>query len=176
MKMKILAAAGIGVLLLATTGVAMATVSASSSHTTAKACVASNGDLKLVSGSKCPRGTKAFTVLSPGGPGTALGYAHIKAGDVFDAAHSYNVKASNVKSTIAGFVCFTGLKFKPRFASVTLDYNGILNGQIPQATVLLPAKPSDCGLTSAQAEVFTGLVNTGVFTSGAELGFYVVFY
>lgn len=175
MKMKILFATGIVAIALATTSVAMATIS-SSPHTTAKACVASNGVLKLVQNGRCPRGSAPFSLLGKGGPGTALGYAHIKAGDVFDASRSYNVKASNLVTTGNGFYCFKGLKFTPHVAELTLDYYGIFNGQIPQATLILPPKPADCGLSHAQAEVFTGLVNTGVFTNGAKLGFYIVFY
>jgi hypothetical protein len=174
-KMKILAGTAIVTIVLTASGVAMATISASP-RTTAKACVASNGVLKLVQNGRCPAGSTPFTMLGKGGPGTALGYAHIEAGNVFDAARSYNVKASNVVTTIPGFFCFKGLKFTPHSAELTLDYNGILNGQLPQATLRLPPHPADCGLSSAQAEVFTGLVNPGVFTSGAKLGFYIVFY
>ena len=56
-------------------------------------------------------------------------------------------------------------------AVITLDCNGLLNGQIGQASLKLPPTPRDCDLSSAQAEVFTGLVNPGGFTSGASLGF-----
>lgn len=175
-KMKILATAGIAALVLTASGVAMATVSASAPHTTAKACVTSKGVLKLVQGSRCPGGTKSFSVLAQGGPGTALGYAHIKSGDVLDASRSYNVKASNVVSTGNGWVCFKGLKFTPHNIQISLDYNGILNGQIPETSVILPPVPSECGLTSAQAEIFTGLVNPTVFTKGSTFGFYIVFY
>jgi hypothetical protein len=161
MKMRIFVAAGIGAVVLAASGVAMATARTSSPHTTAKACVTSKGDLKLVQNNRCPRRSSSFTALAEGGPGTALGYAHIESGDHFDPSRSYNVKASNVVTLGNGFVCFTGLKFTPQNAAVTLDYNGILNGQIPQATLMLPPTPSECGLTSAQAEVFTGLVTPG---------------
>lgn len=172
--MKILVATGIAAIALAASGVAMAAISASP-HTTAKACVTSNGVLKLVQNGRCPSGSTAFTMLAKGGPGTALGYAHINAGNHFDARHSYNVAASNVVSTITGFYCFKGLRFTPHNAALTLDYNGIFNGQIPQTTLILPAHTVDCG-AHAQAEVFTGLVNTGVITNGAKLGFYIVFY
>jgi hypothetical protein len=175
-KIKILATSAIAAVALTASGAAMATTISSAPHTTAKACVASNGDLKLVQSGRCPRGSTPFTMIAKGGPGTALGYAHIKFGDIFDATRSYNVGASNVVTDRAGFLCFRGLKFTPHIAVVTLDYNGILNGQIPQATVMLPAEPSLCGLSSAQAEIFTGLVNTGVMTTGAKLGFYIVFY
>jgi hypothetical protein len=104
-----------------------------------------------------------------------LGYAHIKGDATVDSAHSTsNITTANVVYS-GGFWCFKGLPFTPHSAQLTLDYNGILNGQIPQITLILPASPSDCGLTSAQAEVFTGLVNPGVFTSGAELPFYILF-
>jgi len=173
--MKIMAAAGIGAIVLATTGVALA--AASGAPKTAKACVGARSALKLEQGGRCTGGSKAITLLGKGGPGTALGYAHIlPSSNQLDPSHSYNVAAANVKSTIAGFTCFKGLKFTPHFAVVTLDYNGILNGQIPQATLKLPANPSDCGLSSAQAEVFTGLVTSSSFTSGAKIGFYIVFY
>jgi len=104
-----------------------------------------------------------------------LGYAHINSDGTVDSAHSTsNITTANVVYS-GGFWCFKGLPFTPHNAQLTLDYNGIFNGQIPQITLVFPTSPSDCGLTSAQAEVFTGLVNPGVFTSGAELGFYIVF-
>jgi hypothetical protein len=104
-----------------------------------------------------------------------LGYAHLNSDATVDSAHSTsNITTANVVYS-GGFWCFKGLPFTPHSAQLTLDYNGIFNGQIPQITLILPASPSDCGLTSAQAEVFTGLVNPGVFTSGAELPFFIAF-
>lgn len=176
MKIKILAVTGIVAVLLAASSVAMAVSRSTAPHTTASACVASSGQLKLVQNGKCPSGTSPFAVLGKGGPGTALGYAHIMNGNKFDPSRSYNVAASNVVSAASGFYCFKGLKFTPRNAVITLDYNGLLNGQIGQASLKLPPTPRDCDLSSAQAEVFTGLVNPGGFTSGASLGFYIVFY
>ena len=52
----------------------------------------------------------------------------------------------------------------------------LFNGQLPQATLMVPALPKTCGLKSAQAEVFTGLVTPAVNTPGAKFGFYIVFY
>jgi hypothetical protein len=59
---------------------------------------------------------------------------------------------------------------------VTPDYWGGGNGQIPTVSLKLPTNSGDCGLTSSQAQVFTGLVTPGVFTTGTNFGFYVVFY
>ena len=47
---------------------------------------------------------------------------------------------------------------------------------MPSVSVKLPPNPSHCGLSSAQFEVFTGLVNPGVFTTGTNFGFFIVFY
>jgi hypothetical protein len=175
MKMKILAVTSVVAVVLAASGVAMA-AGGSPARTTAKACVASGGALKLTQGTKCPRGTSPFTVLAPGGPGTALGYAHILPGYKFDASRSYNVKASNVISHRTGFLCFKGLAFKVHNAAITPDYKGVLNGQLPDYSLMLPPVGSLCGTTSPQAEVFTGLVQPGVNTPGADLGFYIIFY
>ena len=150
MKMKMLAAAGAAAVVLAgASGVALATVMApAAAHTTAKACVASNGSLRLTkSNGKCPSGTSNFSALAKNGPGTALGYAHIKSGGAIDPGHSYNVKASNINESVPGFYCFHGLSFKPHNAAVSLDYNGIFNGQLPQATVQLPSNDVGVGRT-----------------------------
>jgi hypothetical protein len=177
MKRKILIAAGVMAAMLASAGVAVAATAVASPPVTAKACVTKGGVLKLATNTgACATGQKAMTVLAKGGPGTALGYAHILPGGAFDASRSYNVKAANVVSNRVGFTCFRGLGFTPHNAAVTLDYNGLFNGQLPQATLMMPAQPSLCGLASAQAEVFTGLVTPGTNTPGAKLGFYVVFY
>ena len=177
MKKKVLIAAGVMAAMLASAGAAVAATAATSGPVTGKACVTKGGWLKLATNTgACAAGQKAITVLAKGGPGTAQGYAHILPGGAFDASHSYNVKAANVVSNHVGFTCFRGLGFSPHNAAVTLDYNGLFNGQLPQATLMLPAQPSLCGLTSAQAEVFTGLVTPGTNTPGAKLGFYIVFY
>lgn len=131
---------------------------AAAPRTTAKACVASNGTLRLTRGTRCPSGLRSFTALAKGGPGTALGYVHIKAGGFFDASRSYNVKASNINSASAGFYCFKGLKFTPHSVEVTMDYNGLLNGQIAANEVQLPPDHTTCP-AGAQAMIFTGLTN-----------------
>jgi hypothetical protein len=177
MKRKTLIAAGVMAAMLASAGVAVAATAVTSAPVTAGACVTKGGVLRLAANTgACAAGQKAVSVLAKGGPGTALGYAHILPGGAFDASGSYNVKAASVVSDNAGFTCFRGLGFTPHNAAVTLDYNGIFNGQLPQATLMMPAQPSLCGLTSAQAEVFTGLVTPGTSTPGARLGFYIVFY
>lgn len=177
MKKKVLIAAGVLAAMLASAGAAVAATAASPAPVTGKACATKSGQLRLTTAAgTCGSGQKAMTVLAKGGPGTALGYAHILKGGVFDASRSYNVKAANVVSNRAGFTCFRGLGFTPHNAAITLDYNGLLNGQIPTATLMLPADPSFCGLTSAQAEVFTGLITPATNTPGAKLGFYIVFY
>ncbi len=177
MKKKVLIAAGVIAAMLASAGAAVAATAVSSAPVTGKACVTASGQLRLTSKTgTCASGQKATTVLAKGGPGTALGYAHILPGGAFDASRSYNVKASNVVSNRVGFTCFRGLGFTPHNGAVTLDYNGLFNGQLPQATLMMPAQPKLCGLTSAQAEVFTGLVTPGTNTPGAKLGFYIVFY
>jgi hypothetical protein len=176
-KKKILIATGVIAAMLASAGAAVAATALSAAPATGKACVTASGQLRLTSKTgACASGQKAMTVLAKGGPGTAQGYAHILPGGAFDASRSYNVKAANVVSNRAGFTCFKGLGFTPHNAAVTLDYHGLLNGQLPQATLMMPAQPSLCGLTSAQAEVFTGLVTPGTNTPGAKLGFYIVFY
>ncbi len=121
-------------------------------------------------------GAHKVTLSTQGGPGMALGYAHINPNGTLDTSRSWKVKSSNVVSTNAGFWCFRGLPFQPKSGAVTPDYNGILNGQIPSVSVKLPPNPSHCGLSSAQFEVFTGLVNPGVFTTGTNFGFFIVFY
>ena len=177
MKRKVLIAAGVMAAMLASAGAAVAATAASSPPVTSRACVTKGGELRLATNSgACASGQKAMTVLAKGGPGTALGYAHILTGGTFDASRSYNVKAANVVSHNVGFTCFRGLGFTPHNAAVTLDYNGLFNGQIPQATLMMPAQLSLCGAASAQAEVFTGLVTPGTNTAGAKLGFYIVFY
>jgi hypothetical protein len=178
MKKKVLIAAGVMAAMLASAGAALAATAVSAAAPVSGiACVTKSGQLRLTTNSgKCGSGQKAVTVLAKGGPGTALGYAHILQGGKFDASRSYNVKAANVVSNRAGFTCFKGLSFTPHNGAVTLDYNGLFNGQLPQATLMMPAQPTTCGLTSAQAEVFTGLVAPGTNTPGAKLGFYVVFY
>jgi hypothetical protein len=177
MKRKILIAAGVMAAMLASAGVAVAATAATATPVTARACVTKGGVLKLATNTgACATGQKAMTVLAKGGPGTALGYAHILPGGAFDASRSYNVKAANVVSNRVGFTCFRGLGFTPHSAAITLDYNGLLNGELPQATLMMPAQPSLCGLASAQAEVFTGLVTPPTETPGARLGFYIVFY
>jgi hypothetical protein len=177
MKKKVLIAAGAIAAMLASAGAAVAATAASAPPVTGVACVTKGGLLRLASNSgKCGSGQKAATVLAKGGPGTAQGYAHILPGGKFDASRSYNVKAANVVSDRVGFTCFRGLSFTPHNGAVTLDYNGLFNGQLPQATLMMPALPKTCGLTSAQAEVFTGLVAPGANTPGAKLGFYIVFY
>ena len=149
-------------------------------HPTAKACVASNGALRLAkSNGKCPTGMSNFSALAKNGPGTALGYAHIQPGGGFDASHSYNVRASNINESNAGFYCFHGLSFKPHSAEVTLDYNGLFNGDVPTGTVQLPSNDVGVGRTcpaGSQVLVFTGLVSPGSNTPGKKLGFFVVFH
>jgi hypothetical protein len=179
-KRKILIAAGVLVAIIASAGVASAVTAVTAAPVVSgKACVTTGGVLKLATNSGgCPAGTKVINLQAKGAPGTVLGYAHIVPGNHFDIARSYNVTAANVVSTHAGFVCFKGLSFTPHNASVTLDYNGILNGQIPVVNLLVPAGSlaSECGLTAAQAEVFTGLVTPTTFTAGTKLGFYIIFY
>ena len=182
MKMKMLVAAGTAAVVLGgASGIAMATVMApAASHPTAKACVTSRGVLRTASSSgRCAAGTSGFTAVAKNGPGTALGYAHVLAGGGFDASHSYNIKASNINQSIAGFWCFHGLSFKPHSAEVTLDYNGIFNGNVPTATVQLPSNDVGSGRTcpaGSQVMVFTGLVSPGTNTPGKKLGFFVVFH
>jgi hypothetical protein len=179
MRKKVLIAAGVMAAMLASAGAALAATAVSAAvPVTGVACVTKSGQLRLTTSSgKCGSGQKAVTILAKGGPGTAQGYAHIlPVTGAFDASHSYNVKAANVVSNRAGFTCFRGLSFTPHNAAVTLDYNGLFNGQLPQATLMMPAQPKLCGLTSAQAEVFTGLVTPGTNTPGAKLGFYIIFY
>src|SRR5262249_22089808 len=77
MKQKIMGAGAGGPAVLATAGVAMATTFLAP-PTTAKACVASSGALKLKQNGGCPAGSKPITLLGKGARGTALGYAHIK--------------------------------------------------------------------------------------------------
>jgi hypothetical protein len=151
-------------------------VIAATAPKTAKACVNSSGNLKLKEAGSCPNGTTSITLIGRGATGTVRAYAHVRANGNLDAGRSWNVDASDVVTLGGGFWCFKGLGFQPAGAQVTLDYNSINNGQIPQGTLMFPTVPGDCGLTSAQAEVFTGLVNPGVFTDGAALGFYIVFY
>ena len=177
MKKKVLIAAGVIAAMLASAGAAVAATAVASAPVAGKACATASGQLRLTSKTgACAAGQKAMTVLAKGGPGTALGYAHILPGGAFDPSRSYNVKAANVVSNRVGFTCFRGLGFTPHNGAITLDYNGILNGQLPQATLMMPAMPKLCGLTSAQAEVFTGLAAPGTNTPGAKLGFYIVFY
>jgi hypothetical protein len=182
MKRKILLAAAILAAMLTTAGVAVAatTVITPALVTSGRACVASNGVIKLAGNNGgCAGGTNAVTVLFKNGPGTALGYAHILPGGAFDASRSYNVTAANLVEHKTGFYCFRGLNFTIHSASLTYDYNGLFNGQLPNMSLMRPAtQTSDlCGLSSAQAIVFTGLVNTTTnFTAGAKLGFYVIFY
>ena len=121
-------------------------------------------------------GLDATAFVRAGNPALALGYAHIGPGPGFPVDSAWNISAANVATTHAGFYCFHDLGFTPHSAAVTLDYFGPANGAIPVATLKLPAEPSDCDLSSAQAEVFTGVVNPGTTTAGARLGFYVVFY
>jgi len=177
-KMKILAATGIVAVLLAASGVAMAVSRSTAPHTAANACVTSNGQLKLVQNGKCPSGTSPFTVLGRGGPGTALGYAHIAIGGKFDPGHSFNVKASNISSPFGGIYCFKGLKFTPHNAAVTLDQADVTdNGEVQSGWVILsPPRTGLCG-PSTQAEVETAIVMSNVGeTAPTQLPFYIVFY
>jgi len=175
-------AAAILAAMLTSAGAAVAATSAITPAlvTSGRMCVASNGVLKLAANNgSCAAGTQAEVILAKGFPGVALGYAHILPSGAFDASRSFNVNASNVVSNRTGFYCFRGLSFNPHNASLTYDYNGLTNGQIPNMSLRLPAtQTSDlCGLTSAQAVVFTGLVNiTTKFTAGAKIGYYIVFY
>lgn len=175
MKKRALVLAAVAALVL---GVAGFAVGATVAPTSAKACATSKGVLKLVQNGTCASGSKRITLAGTTYPGVARAYAHILPGGGLDTARSWRVDPSDVVTTSDGFWCFKGLGFTPKSAQITLDYNGIGNGKVPQATLMLPADPGDCGLTSAQAEVFTGLVNTSTFTftAGTKLGFYVVFY
>jgi hypothetical protein len=178
-KRKILVTAGILAAMLTSAGVAVAatTVLTPSLVTSGKMCVAANGVLKLANNNgSCPAGTQAETMLAKGFPGVALGYAHITPSGAIDLAHSFNVNASNVVSNRIGFYCFKGLPFTPHNAALTMDYNGLFNGQLPNMSLMFPTQPKFCGLASAQAEVFTGLINPKVLTPGAKIGFYIVFY
>jgi hypothetical protein len=156
-------------------GIAGYAIAAGTAPKSAKACVNSHGVLSLIKNGRCA-GKKRITLLAKGGPGTALGYAHITPAGTLDTSRSWNVAAGNAVSNSAGFWCFRGLRFTPHTAQLTTDYNGLLNGQIPAVELKLPADAGDCGLTSAQIEVFTGLVDPGVFTAGTNIGFYIVFY
>jgi hypothetical protein len=167
-----LVAVGVLVIVLGMAGVAIAATPSK----TAKACVTAGGVLRLKTGPSCPGSTSGITLIGRGAIGTVRAYAHVRANGTVDASRSWNVATSNVVTLGGGFTCFRGMGFIPDGAQVTLDYHGINNGQIPQATVILPAAPADCGLSAAAAEVFTGLVNPGVFTDGAALPFYVIFY
>lgn len=109
-----------------------------------------------------------------GAPGSALGYAYINSAGEMDPALSKNVTASNVTESGTGFFCFGNLPFSPRSVVAALDYHGLLNGQIPVVTTTVPGDTFSCGGPS-QAMVFTGLVEPGVFTKGADIGFYVLF-
>jgi hypothetical protein len=168
MKKKVLALVAVLALVLGVAGLA---VGATVGPTTAKACVTGKGVLKLVQNGKCAGGSKKITVVGTKHQGLVRAYAHVKNDGTIDTARSWRVDPGDLVTTADGFWCFRGLGFTPKGAQVTLDYNGIFNGQIPQATVILPADPGDCGLTSAQAEIFTGLVDPGSFTSGEKLGF-----
>lgn len=173
MKKKALAVAvAVGVLL----GIGGFAVGATTTPKTGRACVTSQGVLKLVQEGSCPSRTRPITLVGKAYQGLARAYAHIKPDGTLDTARSWRVDSSDVVTTFDGFWCFRGLGFTPRNVEVSLDYNGIGNGQIAQATVVLPADPADCQLSSANAEVFTGLVDPGNFTAGTKLGFYVVFY
>ena len=177
MKKKVLIAAGVLAAMLASAGGALAATAVSAAPASGKACTTKSGQLRLTSASgTCASGQNSITVLAKGGPGTAKGYAHILPGGAFDASRSYNVKAANVVSPRVGFTCFRGLGFTPHNAAVTIDYNNIFNGQVATATLMMPAMPKLCDLTSAQAEVFTGLTQPGVNTPGARLGFFIIFY
>jgi hypothetical protein len=173
MKRKALAIAVVCALALGVTGLAVA---ATSAPTTARGCVTSGGVLRLVQNGRCATGQRGINLVGRQFQGVAKAYAHVRASGSIDTTRSWRVTSSNLITTSPGFWCFRGLGFRPGSAEVTLDYNGILNGQIPQGTVKLPPSPGDCGLTSANAEVFTGLVDPGNFTTGTKLGFYIVFY
>jgi hypothetical protein len=173
MKKRALIAMGVLAIAVGTAGIVLA--GAAAPPKTAKACVNAHGVLKLVQDGSCGSGTR-ITLVGKRYQGVAKAYAHIKSDGTVDAGRSWNIASSNVVTTNDGFWCFRNLGFTPQSAQITFDYNGILNGQIPQGTVILPADASDCGLASAQLEVFTGLVDPGVFTSGEKLAFYIVIY
>lgn len=142
---------------------------------TAPFTVTSNGKVTNLNADSLD-GLDSSSFVQNGNRGVARAYAHILPGGTLDATRSWNVAASNVVTTSAGFYCFRNLSFTPTNGSVTIDYNGTSNGQVPTVMLKLPANPSHCGLSSAQAEVFTGAVTPGSFTAGTDVGYYVVFY
>lgn len=176
MRRTLVALVSVVVIVIGIVGYAAAALPSTQAGKIAKACTNSNHVLSLVNGGRCPTGAHKVKLSTQGGPGMALGYAHIAPNGVFDATRSWGVKSSNAVSTNTGFWCFRGLPFKPQSGAVTPDYNGLLNGQIASVEIRLPAVPGDCGLSSAQFEVFTGLVSPGSFTAGTNFGFYIVFY
>jgi hypothetical protein len=171
MRKRVLIAIGVLAIAIGTAGI----VTAATQPKTAKACVNSHGVLKLVKDGSCGSGDR-ITLVGRDHQGVAKAYAHIQAGGTLDTARSWNIAASNIVTTHDGFWCFTGLSFTPKAAHVTLDYWGLGNGDIPVATVVQPPTPADCDLASAQLEIFTGLIDPGVFTSGEKLGFTIVIY
>ena len=173
MRKKALIAMGVLAIAVGTAGIVFA--GASAPPKTAKACATSHGVLKLIQNGSCGSADR-ITLVGKQYQGVAKAYAHVLADGTLDATRSWNVDAGDVVTTNDGFWCFRTLGFTPKSAQITLDYNGLLNGQIGQATLILPADPGDCDLTSAQLEVFTGLVDPGVFTSGEKLPFYIVIY
>ncbi len=176
MRRKLVVLAGVVVLVIGIVGFAAAALPSTQAGRIAQACTNSKHVLSLIKSGSCPTGAHKVTLSTQGGPGMALGYAHIAPGGTLDKARSWRVSSSNVVAS-GGFYCFRGLPFTPRSAAVTADYNGLLNGQIPAVEIQLPPDKTDCGLSKApQFEVFTGLVNPGVFTSGADFGFYIVFF
>jgi hypothetical protein len=155
-----------------TSGQALSLVTKSSSN----APLAVNGKGKVANlNADRLDGLDSTKFVRNGNHGVARAYAHILPGSGFDAARSWNVSAADVVSS-NGSYCFRNLGFTPRSGAVTADYNGVLNGQVAVTELKLPAEPADCSIASADAEVFTGLVSPGVFTSGGSFGFYVVFY
>ncbi len=171
--------AAVGLVLIAgsfTAGAMAQSASVPQAKKIAKACTNGRHVLSLQVSGSCSGASHKAKLPLLGGPGTILGYAHINPDGSFDAANSWKVKASNVTSTSAGWYCFTGLKFTPHGASATIDYSGPKNGDVAVAQVVVPMTSNFCGLTSAQAMVFTGNVDPGVFTTATSFGFYVLFY
>lgn len=136
------------------------------------------GALRVVKGTKCPRGTKALSwnqsgrrgskgaagaAGKTGDAGTAVAFARVAANGTLEPGDSgrqnKNVVAANVEhdgTTGAGHYCFGGLNFAVASAMVSPDSAGDINGRILSSVAIQRGiSLGSCDAQHQQARVTT---------------------
>jgi len=110
-----------------------------------------------------------------GAAGSAVGYALVLEKGEVPGATAKGVSAADVSHPSTGNYCFSKLGFTPHNVVAAINHPSTRNGIIEEISTAVGAEAeAECG-AGAQAYVFVGSVEPGVFTHGLDRSFFVTF-